>query len=65
LNDIVVHEKLATGIAATMTGRPPRPERRAFAAGLLTGHEEARFKPVLTAAEHTFRAFEKLKPYWR
>jgi inorganic triphosphatase YgiF len=65
LNDIVVHEKLATGIARTMADRPPRPVRRAFAAGLLTGHEEARFKPVLTAAEHAFRAFEKLKPYWR
>jgi hypothetical protein len=32
---------------------------------LLTGHEEARFKPVLTAAEDAFRAFEKLKPFWR
>ena len=65
LNDIAVHEKLATGIATTMADRPPRPVRRAFAAGLLTGHEEARFKPVLTAAEDAFRAFEKLKPYWR
>jgi triphosphatase len=65
LNDIVVHEKLATGIARTMADRPPRPVRRAFAAGLLTGHEEARFKPVLTAAEHAFLAFEKLRPYWR
>jgi triphosphatase len=31
----------------------------------VTGIEEARFKPVLTAAEHAFGAFEKLKPYWR
>jgi hypothetical protein len=65
LNDIIVHEKLATGIATTLADRPPGPVRRAFAAGLLTGHEEARFKPVLIATEHTFRAFEKLKPYWR
>ncbi|MEA2922396.1 MAG: hypothetical protein QOF07_2359 [Bradyrhizobium sp.] len=65
LNDIVVHEKLATGIARTMADRSPRPARRAFAAGLLTGHEEARFKPVLAAAEHAFLAFEKLRPYWR
>jgi triphosphatase len=65
LNDIVVHEKLATGIATTMVDRRPRPVRRAFAAGLLTGHEEARFKPVQNAAEQAFRAFEKLKPYWR
>jgi hypothetical protein len=60
-----VHEKLATAIARRTADRPPRPVRRAFAAGLLTGHEEARFKPALTAAEHAFRAFEKLKPYWR
>jgi triphosphatase len=65
LNDIIVHEKLATGIAATLADRPAGPVRRAFAAGLLTGHEEARFKPVLIAAERAFRAFEKLKPYWR
>jgi hypothetical protein len=31
----------------------------------LRGHEEARFKPVLAEAEHAFRAFEKLRPYWR
>lgn len=65
LNDIVVHERLTAGIAKTPADRSPRPARRAFAAGLLSGHEEARFKPVLAAAEHAFRAFEKLKPYWR
>jgi triphosphatase len=65
LNDIVVHERLTAGIAQTPADRSPRPARRAFAAGLLRGHEEARFRPVLAAAEHAFRAFEKLKPYWR
>jgi CHAD domain-containing protein len=65
LNDIVVHEKLATAIARTTADRPPKPVRRAFAAGLLTAHEEARFQPALAAAGHAFRAFEKLKPYWR
>jgi hypothetical protein len=65
LNDIAVHEKLAAGIAETPADKASRPARRAFAAGLLRGHEEARFTPVLTAAEHTFRAFEKLKPFWR
>jgi CHAD domain-containing protein len=65
LNDIVVHEKLATGIATTLADRAPKPVRRAFAAGLLTAHEEARFKPVLTATGRAFRGFEKLKPYWR
>ena len=37
---------------------------RILAAELLTGHEAARFEPVLTAAEHAFRTFAKLEPYW-
>ena len=65
LNDIIEHEKLATGIAKASVARSPRPSPRVFAAGLLTGHEEARFKPLLTAAEHAYREFGKLKPYWR
>jgi triphosphatase len=59
-----VHEKLTTGIANAPVGRSPKRAPRAFAAGLLSGHEEARFKPTLAAAEQAFSAFEKLKPYW-
>ena len=65
LNDVTVHEKLTTGIAKASIERSARPSRRVFAAGLLTGHEEARFKPLLVAAEHAYRDFRKLKPYWR
>jgi len=65
LNDVTVHEKLTTGIAKASIERSARPSRRVFAAGLLTGHEEARFKPLLAAAEHAYRDFRKLKPYWR
>jgi triphosphatase len=64
LNDVTVHEKLTTGIAKASIERSARPSRRVFAAGLLTGHEEARFKPLLAAAEHAYRDFRKLKPYW-
>ena len=64
LNDIVVHEKLTTGMAKAPAARSTKPARRAFAAGLLTGHEEARFKPIFAAAEHAFRGFEGMKPYW-
>ncbi|HET7124100.1 MAG TPA: CHAD domain-containing protein [Bradyrhizobium sp.] len=64
LNDVIVHEKLTTRLAKASAARSARPSRRIFAAGLLTGHEEARFKPLLSAAEHAFREFEKLKPYW-
>ena len=64
LNDVTVHEKLTSRIAKASAARSARPSRRIFAAGLLTGHEEARFKPLLTAAERAFCEFEKLKPYW-
>jgi triphosphatase len=64
LNDVTVHEKLTTGIAKASIERSARPSRRVFAAGLLTGHEEARFKPLLAAAEHAYRDFRKLRPYW-
>lgn len=64
LNDVIVHEKLTTGIAKASIERSAKPSRRVFAAGLLTGHEEARFKPLLTAAEQAYREFKKLKPYW-
>jgi hypothetical protein len=59
-----VHETLTAGIVKASATATARPSRRVFAAGLLTGHEEARFKPVLTAAERAFGAFEKLNPYW-
>ena len=65
LNDIVMHEKLTTGIAKASLARSAKGFRRVFAAGLVTGLEEARFKPILTSAEHAFGAFEKLRPYWR
>jgi triphosphatase len=65
LNDIVMHEKLTTSIGKGSPARSAEGSGRVFAAGLVTGIEEARFKPVLTAAEHAFGAFEKLKPYWR
>lgn len=65
LNDIAVHEQLATGIAEASAARSSRPSRRVFAAGLLTGLEEARLKPALAAARQAFCAFEKLRPYWR
>jgi triphosphatase len=65
LNDIFMHEKLATGMAQASGTRSPRRTRELFAAGLLAGHEEARRKPLLTAAKGALRRFEKLKPYWK
>jgi triphosphatase len=65
LNDIFVHEKLTAGIVEAPDAASARSPRRVFAAGLLTGHEEARLEPVLAAAERSFLAFEKLDPYWK
>jgi triphosphatase len=65
LNDIFMHEKLITGIGKASIAQSAKPSRRVFTAGLLTGLEEARFKPILTAAEHAFGAFQKLRPYWQ
>jgi inorganic triphosphatase YgiF len=66
LNDIVVHEDLITASAAP-AGHPRTPAKscsRAFAAGLLTGHEEARFDVALSAALEASATLGKLKAFW-
>jgi triphosphatase len=65
MNDIFMHEKLAINIGKQSVARSDKRPGSVFAAGLLTGHEEARLKPLLMAAQNSFGAFEKLKPYWR
>ncbi len=57
LNDISVHISLSREIAA-------KTPRRAFAAGVVIGHEEAREAAVLAAAERSHKAFSKAQPYW-
>ena len=61
LNDIAVHEKMIS--AAGMRHRPTS-RKRAFAAGLLTGRENARVDTVMAAAEEALDRFAKAKPYW-
>jgi len=67
LNDIVVHERLSErfvdGDNATNKGRAGR-ARKAFAAGRLSGREEARIAPALTEAKRACKAFAKAKPFW-
>jgi triphosphatase len=60
LNDIAVHEKR---IAAM--GRRSRRASRVFAAGLLTGHEEARVEAAMTSAREACADLAKVKPFWR
>src|SRR5262249_11968214 len=62
LNDIVVHEKLSEqlvdGDDTAHRGRVGR-SRKAFAAGRMSGREEARITPVLQEAKQAYKAFAK------
>jgi inorganic triphosphatase YgiF len=64
LNDIVVHESLTTDIAKDGKRRKDK-SKRAFAAGLLTGREDARLDAVLSAAGNAYDEFAKVKPFWK
>jgi triphosphatase len=68
LNDIAVHEALAERIIdQEAAGDKPRRVRakKAFAAGRLSGREEARTASVLREAERAYGIFKKAKPFWR
>jgi inorganic triphosphatase YgiF len=62
LNDIAVHEKRI----ATMGARRRRSNpSRVFAAGLLTGREDARMDAAMSVATNTYSDLAKVKPFWR
>ncbi len=63
LNDITVHEGLTKSIADTRSDDGAR-ARKAFAAGRLSGREEARAQTVLKDAQRAYSLFAKAKPYW-
>jgi inorganic triphosphatase YgiF len=68
LNDIAVHEELSVqlidGNRAVKPRRSDGMAMKAFAAGRLSGHEEARIVPVLQEAERAYSSFAKAKPFW-
>jgi triphosphatase len=68
LNDIAVHEALTERIideeAAGDRRRGGR-AKKAFAAGRLSGREEARTASVLREAAFAYGVFAKAKPFWR
>jgi triphosphatase len=64
LNDIAVREKMA-GELVRRSGRRSRARAEAFAVGLVTGHEEARSKPLILAAAESIADLRKIKPFWR
>jgi len=67
LNDIAVHagltERLVDGSDVRDKQREGR-AKKAFAAGRLSGHEEARIASVLKDSERAYRGFTKAKPFW-
>ena len=69
LNHISVHEGLAERLAIAPDDVSKRKFRRsankAFAAGRLSGREEARSASVLESAERAYARFAKAKPFWR
>lgn len=62
LNDIAVHEKR---IAAIGAGQQRSNPSRVFAAGLLTGREDARLEAAMDLGTKAYAAFAKIKPFWR
>jgi inorganic triphosphatase YgiF len=62
LNDIAVHEKRITAMGIRRQRANPS---RVFAAGLLTGREDARMEAAMTATTKAYADLVKVKPFWR
>jgi triphosphatase len=62
LNDIAVHEKRTTALGIR---RPRAYPSRVFAAGLLTGREDARIEAAMKAATEAYADLARVKPFWR
>jgi triphosphatase len=61
LNDIAVDEQRLTAMGI----RPGSNPNRIFAAGLLTGRENARTEAAMAAAAKAYEELAKVKPFWR
>jgi triphosphatase len=61
LNDIAVDEQRLTAMGIRRGSNP----NRIFAAGLLTGRENARTGAAMTAATKAHEELTKVKPFWR
>jgi triphosphatase len=62
LNDIAVHE---SHIAALSVHHQRSDPSRAFAAGLLTGREDARIEAAIRTANEAYADLAKIKRFWR
>ena len=65
LNDITTREKLASRVAMSARHMSMSSARElAFAAGLISGSQEAHLDPLLKAAEHAYARLLEVKPFW-
>jgi inorganic triphosphatase YgiF len=67
LNDIAVHEDMSKRLLEGAVGDGKRRSgraKKAFAAGRLSGREEARIAAVLKDAERAYADFAEAKPFW-
>jgi inorganic triphosphatase YgiF len=63
LNDIAVDEERISAMGIRDRGRSS--PSRVFAAGLLTGREDARIESAMTAAMKAYADLAEAKPFWR
>jgi CHAD domain-containing protein len=67
INDIVTHKALFADIIAS-PGRGLTAEQnrhRAFAAGLVIGHQQAQIQQLLDRARKAYSRFNSAKPFWK
>jgi triphosphatase len=67
VNDIAVRAGLKAEVVTGKAKRSnnARDQHRAFAAGLIIGHQKARVETLMKMAQRSFREFAEAKPFWK
>jgi triphosphatase len=67
VNDVAVQAGLKGEILGSKGGKAVavKNQHRAFAAGLIIGHQKARLESLLNSAEDAFSNFKDAKPFWK
>ena len=63
LNDISVHQKMATALVAEKTSN--QHPKRDFAAGIVSGREQGEVEALLKTVSKTARKLSRVRPFWR
>jgi CHAD domain-containing protein len=62
LNDISVHQKMATALVAEKTST--QHSKRDFAAGIVSGREQGEIETYLNTVSKTARKLSQMRPFW-